>query len=98
MSSRSALRRQIKTSPSKLDLRLEDVVRQNLDKVEDRWLGRAIQRRLYDEGFPAHEQLPREFEFTFAYREVDGARKIILVGPNGEHAAGDPITDNAYED
>jgi len=83
---------------SKFDLRLEDVVRQNLDKVEDRWLGRAIQRRLYDEGFPAHEQLPREFEFTFAYREVDGARKIILVGPNGEHAAGDPITDNAYED
>ncbi len=83
---------------SKFDLRLEDVVRQNLDKVEDRWLGRPTQRRLYDEGFPAHEQLPREFDFRFAYRELGGVRKVILVGPNGEHAAGDPITDNAYED
>jgi NTP pyrophosphatase (non-canonical NTP hydrolase) len=53
---------------SKFDLRLEDVVRQNLDKVEDRWLGRPTQRRLYDDDVPAHEQLPREFEFTFTGR------------------------------
>jgi hypothetical protein len=31
-----------------------------------------------------------------SYRGSSNSRS--LVGPNGEHAAGDPITDNAYED
>jgi NTP pyrophosphatase (non-canonical NTP hydrolase) len=83
---------------TKFDLNLDDVVRDNLEKVEDRWIARQGQRRFYDEDFPPHEQLPREFEFSFTYRDVGGARKIVLLGPNGEHAAGDPITDNAYED
>src|SRR6266852_297549 len=84
---------------TKFDLKLDDVVRQNLDKVEDRWLAPPEKHYLYDEDFRSHEQLPREFEFTFAYRdEVGGDRRVVLLGQNGDHAAGDPITDNAYED
>jgi NTP pyrophosphatase (non-canonical NTP hydrolase) len=83
---------------TKFNLRLDDVVRQNLEKIEERWLGGPANPRFYDDNFPPHEQLPREFEFNFVYRDVGGARKVVLLGVGGEPAAGDPITDNAYED
>ena len=83
---------------SKFDLRLDDVVRDNLLKVEDRWLGGVERRSLYDEGFPVSEQFPRTFDLTFAYREIAGIRKVVLLNTEGEVAAGNPITDNAYEE
>src|SRR5207247_5849018 len=57
---------------TKAGLSLEDIAQGNLTKTRDRW--QSIQEKLeapfvgfelLDEGFPSHEQLPRQFRVSF---------------------------------
>jgi NTP pyrophosphatase (non-canonical NTP hydrolase) len=81
----------------KVGLSLGDIAQKNLDKTRGRWLKNQASRALFDEGYPAHEQLPREFEYTFAYSTVGGVRKVVLLDSAGTQV-GDPLTDNATKD
>jgi NTP pyrophosphatase (non-canonical NTP hydrolase) len=84
---------------SKEGLDLEVVAKENLRKAKNRWLpvqttepGRL---RLFDEAFPAREQLPREFCVEFSEEICDDGVKVRLK-LNGE-TLGNELTDNAYE-
>ncbi|WP_057972927.1 nucleoside triphosphate pyrophosphohydrolase family protein [Lysobacter antibioticus] len=76
------------------DLRVESIARDNLDKISSRWPG---DDRIYtdyfdpDGKFPAHEQLPRQFEIEFVER--DGYVVQLLNGV----FIGDRLTDNSNE-
>lgn len=86
---------------SKFKLNLNDIAKQNLTKVEDRYCVVAGGRRLYDEHLPNNQQLPRRFEYSFESRSINGVTKVVMVdGLSGEsmETTGDPLTDNAYED
>lgn len=83
---------------TKFDLTLDQIAEANLAKAEDRWNAPANRKPLYDAGLPAMQQLPREFEYAFEHRTVDGAEKMVLVDRLHGGPTGDPLTDNAYED
>ena len=84
---------------TKFDLDLAAVAADNLAKTRDRWPlpGHPDRYHLFDDEFPADEQLPRSFSATI----VDG------VGAEGKGRitltidgvpAGDPLQDNAYDE
>ena len=84
---------------TKFDLDLAAIAADNLAKTRDRWPppGHPDRYRLFDDDFPADEQLPR----SFSARIVDG------VGAEGKGRitltidgvpAGDPLQDNAYDE
>lgn len=81
----------------KVGLSLDEIAQKNLDKTRARWLKRQSSRALFDADYPAHEQLPREFEYTFAYCTVEGTEKIVLLDKDGTQV-GAPLTDNANKD
>ena len=81
----------------KVGLSLNDIAQNNLDKTRGRWLASQAQRVLFDDPYPAAEQLPREFQYTFAYAFIEGCKKVVLLDRHGERV-GDPLTDNADKD
>ncbi|MDO8589240.1 MAG: MazG nucleotide pyrophosphohydrolase domain-containing protein [Armatimonadota bacterium] len=86
---------------TKFKLSLDDIAEQNLSKVKDRWSPPEGARHLYDEQQLENQRLPKRFEYSFEYRSIDGARKVVMVDRlNGDsiETTGDPLTDNAYDD
>jgi NTP pyrophosphatase (non-canonical NTP hydrolase) len=81
----------------KVGLSLDDIAGSNIKKTRERWLKKDAPVALLDDAFPPEEQLPREFQYTFAYATVEGAEKIVLLDPTGRQV-GDALTDNAKKD
>lgn len=81
---------------SKMGIGLEEIAAANLLKVRDRWANPDARRDLFDEPFPASEQLPRRFEVQFGYDQGSGKAKV-LVTRDGD-PVGNPLTDNSYEE
>ena len=80
---------------TKHGLTLEEVADFNLSKTGRRWQSVTAdreKRKLFDEGFPPSERLPRQMDISIeedsgiAITTIDGAKY------------GDPLTDNRYED
>jgi hypothetical protein len=75
---------------------LSDVAQGNLKKTQARWLPQSTTPQLFDEEFPPHERLPREF--VAGIRDFDeGSKKRTQVVIEGKQV-GDHLTDNAYMD
>jgi hypothetical protein len=83
---------------TKCRIELSAIAEKNLEKTENRFVLPQSPIALPDEDCSAAEQLPRQFEYTFAYRDIEGVRKIVLLDANSGVQVGDPLTDNAYED
>jgi len=83
----------------KEDLDLEVVAKENLKKAKSRWLpvptAEPGRLRNFDEGFPAREQLPREFRIEFNEEACDGGARVRLTLSGAP--LGNELTDNAYE-
>lgn len=73
---------------------MEDVARANLSWAEERWddLKNFLPEKLYDEGFPKEEQLPREF--TVEFRQAANGKIQMFI--NGEQL-GNPYTKTPVE-
>ena len=78
-------------------LSLEDAAQRNLEKTRGRWLPPDHRAALFDEEREPAEQLPRQFEYRYESRDVEGKAKVLLIDERGS-TIGDPLTDNAYED
>lgn len=77
-------------------LKLEDVARDNLSKIRNRWPGQNPKYEcLFDEDFPPYERLPREFRIDFIERGGIGGEHVVQQ-LNGVFI-GDPLTDNNNE-
>lgn len=83
---------------TKAGLDLAAVAEGNLAKVRDRWLSKKgpSQPTLFDEDFPAHEQLPRQFRISFTETAEGASTRVHLIMDG--HQIGDQLTDNAYTD
>src|SRR6267378_145384 len=83
---------------SKEGLDLESIARDNLEKAKSRWLpangGDQGRLRLFDEAFPAGEQLPRSFRIEFREESCKGVK--VILRQDGK-PLGNELTDNAYE-
>jgi NTP pyrophosphatase (non-canonical NTP hydrolase) len=79
------------------NLKLEELARSNLRKIHARWPGATPSyTNLFDIGYPAHEQLPRQFDIKFIERGR-GAAAHVVQELNGVFI-GDPLTDNSVEE
>jgi NTP pyrophosphatase (non-canonical NTP hydrolase) len=76
---------------------LEDMAKNNLEKTRSRWLPPGQRAPLFDADRAPGEQLPRQFEYRYEYREHKGKQRAVLVDQDGT-LIGDPLTDNAYDD
>lgn len=85
------------TIATRSNLSLEEIATKNLEKTRARWLPPGERAPLFDEGREPGEQLPREFEYQYENRDIDGKQKVVLVAEDGK-LVGDPISDNAYDD
>lgn len=83
----------------KLGVDLDDIAERNLRKIRRRWPsdGGTLPLMLLDDGYPEHEQLPRQALVRFVEGEEDGKTVVRLYGAKG-NALGDRLTDNAYKD
>lgn len=85
---------------SKMDLDLEEIARENLTKVSDRWGEQTpTQTTLFslrfDDEYPKVERLPIDYRAEFRMVGPEGNQKMEL-SFNGE-GLGDPLTDNSHE-
>ena len=81
---------------TKHDLTLEDIAIYNLNKTQRRWHPTANggePGRLFDEGFPATEQFPRQMDVSIDTEQP--GKSVMLI--NGRKC-GDPLRDNRDED
>lgn len=78
------------------NLKLEELARDNLAKIAGRWPGeRPLYVGLFDDGFPDHEQLPRELRMEFIERGHEKHAHVVQ-RMNGVFI-GDRLTDNSVE-
>lgn len=79
----------------RVDVPLSRVAQHNLAKTRSRWLpSDPSQRPLFDDAFPAGQQLPRQFTVEFTSHEDETGRVQVRMRFEGD-ALGDPIDDNA---
>ncbi len=78
------------------NLKLEELARDNLAKIAARWPeDPPVYVDLFDDGFPEHEQLPRELRMEFIERG-HGKQAHVVQRMNGVFI-GDRLTDNSVE-
>jgi hypothetical protein len=83
---------------TKLGFDLNQIAALNLDKTRERWgrrCGLLELRPAFDEGFPAHERLPRHLCVQLKTEDLPDGRKIVQAYV-GNRKLGDHLTDNAY--
>jgi NTP pyrophosphatase (non-canonical NTP hydrolase) len=85
---------------SKFDLDLEEIAENNLKKCLDRWGWKRLQidgkatGYNFDENFPEHERLPRQFEVEIT--EVSQDNFVKMKGFIDGEQIGNDLTDNSY--
>jgi NTP pyrophosphatase (non-canonical NTP hydrolase) len=83
---------------SKLDLNLEDIAKDNLNKCRDRWSWRDTNQKeptcLFDSKSPENERLPRKFEIKIIEENQDKSDSVTVF--INERQIGSKLTDNSY--
>ncbi len=93
---------------NRLDLDLDEVAQQNLDKTEQIFRKDLPPPSSYDADFPDHQRFPRRMEIRFV-QDCSGAFPVVSMKPLGELARriekerkrkglGDPLNDNSQLD
>ena len=86
----------LSNTATKFGLSLEDIAHHNLGKTGNRWSPQSagvVGHRLFDEGFPPAERLPRHMDVTIN----EGGSKMVKMFIAGKQV-GDDLRDNRYED
>ena len=91
-----AVLRALRSAAHEAGITLEAAATANLMKIEDRWPTERAYPPLFDEAFPANEQLPRRLLIDIEEVEVD--RRTVARLTHGGIPVGDPLTDNRQED
>ncbi|ADO73734.1 nucleoside triphosphate pyrophosphohydrolase family protein [Stigmatella aurantiaca] len=86
---------------TKFGLELDEIARLNLKKTRERFLREDTSEctspySFFDDGFPAEEQLPRQFSVEFT-QQMQGKTATVFLKWEG-HIIGNRLTDNAYAD
>lgn len=89
----------ISTIASQNGLDLEEIAKNNLAKIKDRFdLEHSDNFIIYDANYPPEEQFPREFEVQFLVINEGGKEKVRLINNSTSKQIGNDITDNSHEE
>jgi NTP pyrophosphatase (non-canonical NTP hydrolase) len=79
-----------------MDLELDKVAQDNLDKCESRWGKKKKDQALFDISYPEDQQLPRKTTFKIEEDERGKVRVSLELKEGGFIQLGARVTDNAY--
>jgi len=82
---------------SRFGLDLDDIATASLFKAADRWKPTPAGQLLFDDDYPASEQLPRQATFTFSPETTSDGRAVMTLRCDG-NPIGDPLTDASHID
>nr|WP_315212963.1 nucleoside triphosphate pyrophosphohydrolase family protein [uncultured Flavobacterium sp.] len=89
----------LSTIATQNSLTLEEIAKQNLDKIKDRFLvDETTEYKDFDLNYPDNEKFPDEFEIQFISYIEDGVNKLKIIDQRDGLMIGDPLTDNTYEE
>lgn len=89
----------ISTIATQNGLSLDDIAKQNLEKISDRFLvGDKTAYKDFDSNYPESERFPEEFEIEFRSIEEKGKKRQVIIDKRDSQPIGDPLSDNTYED
>lgn len=89
----------ISTIATENELNLEEVAKENLKKIKDRFDSEQPENFIvYDEKYPKEEQFPREFEIDFKIINIGNREKVRIINNTTNKQLGDDITDNSHKD
>lgn len=91
-----ALLRILRDAANEAGVTLHDAAQANLVKIFDRWPVDRTYPPLFDDGFPATEQIPRDL--TVDIQEITEGGWTVARLSYGGRRLGDPLTDNRQED
>ncbi|MEX1227825.1 MAG: hypothetical protein WEB64_13830 [Marinobacter sp.] len=87
---------ELANSAASLGLSMDAVAGVSVSKIESHWLPDSSRpAEQFDRGFPAHEQLPRQFSVDFLEIPHDEGPHELIVSMNNVHL-GDRLTDNNH--
>lgn len=81
---------------SKFGLELEDIAKDNLDKVRARWLTAQEETPAFDAECPADERFPRQMVVQLIQSDDGSERPKVSMSIDGE-VIGEPLGDNSYD-
>ena len=85
----------VATLAHRFGLELEDIAVASLFKAADQWKPTPGEPLLFDENYPAGEQLPRHAVFTFTPEPRADGRTVIALRCDGQ-PIGNPLTDASH--
>ncbi len=89
----------VSTIATQYNLDLEDIAKENLDKIMDRFDNSTSSNFItYDQNYPPEERFPREFEIIFEVINEGEKEKVRILNKESGEQLGDVITDNSHED
>jgi len=89
----------IATIATENQLDLEEIAKENLAKIRDRFdLEHSDKFIIYDGNYPVEEQFPREFEVEFIVINDDEKEKVRIINNTSGKQLGDEISDNSHQD
>jgi NTP pyrophosphatase (non-canonical NTP hydrolase) len=91
-----ALLRILRDAANEAGITLHDAAQANLVKIFDRWPVDRTYPPLFDDGFPAAEQIPRELVIDI--EEITEGGRTVACLSYGDQRLGDSLTDNRQED
>ncbi|RMA66555.1 MazG nucleotide pyrophosphohydrolase domain-containing protein [Ulvibacter antarcticus] len=81
-----------------LDLELESVALDNIEKCNKRWGNKKSNLKLFDDGYPVDQQLPRKTSFRIDEDDRGKVRVSIDLKDGGSIQLGSRVTDNSFSD
>jgi NTP pyrophosphatase (non-canonical NTP hydrolase) len=82
----------VATLADRFGLNLDDIAVASLYKAADRWNPTPGEPVMFDDAYPAHEQLPRTARFTLTPQTGKKGQTVITLRYDGQ-LIGDPLTD-----
>ena len=82
---------------TKFDLNLNDIAKDNVKKIQERWKLPKNKKQLCDESLPPKQQFPRKFSYKVC-NELNNGNKIKIKDLINNKDIGDALTDNSYDD
>ncbi len=88
----------LSNAASGLDIELEKIALDNLEKCQKRWGKKKRDLKLFDESYPIDQQLPRKTTFRIEEDKQGKVRVSIDLKDGGPIQLGARVTDNSYSE
>jgi len=88
----------ISNASNSMDIKLDEIALSNLKKCKNRWGKKTKDHNLFDDNYPADQQLPRKTTFKIEEDEKGKVRVSLDLAEGGPIQLGARVTDNSFHE